>query len=193
MLRPAHSLALLALAVFLLSHACGVVRIDPGPGQVCADEPPAPAPLDLSGSRLKARWRVGEDGSRELLGHHDAALDADCIWGTTADGQERCLPAGEEIAGSIGSFYADAACEQDLVLAPLCEDTAPRFGLELASLPCGLVWRLFAVEERWEGDVFQHIGGDCKISVLAKSYGVWVAGPEIAPEAFVAGVVEVDP
>ena len=82
----------------------------------------------LDGSRLKGRYRVGEDGSREFLGWHDEQLDADCAWMAASDGKERCIPGSK--GGLLFHVYADAGCT---TLAGVLENYNP--GCQPAKLP----------------------------------------------------------
>lgn len=185
----AKAAVMLTLSSVLCVIACGVVRVDPAPPEACADPPPAPP------TRLKTRWRAGEDGSRDRLdGMYDTELDAVCGWVTAADGLERCLPVMDPLAGNGNSYYADEACTQTLVLAPLCDEGAPRFGVAATSSACGIAWTVTGVGAQWDGPVWQFpLGNPCTASVLPKGYGVWLAGEEMAPELFVAGTVAIDP
>ena len=45
-----------------------------------------------SGTRLKAKYYAGADGSRQFVGWHDAQRDEDCYFGAAADGVLRCAP-----------------------------------------------------------------------------------------------------
>lgn len=77
---------------------------DGAPGSVGEDG----ASVVVDGSRLKARWRVAEDGAREPIGWLDTMTGIPCAWSTATDGEERCLP--PPAAGAFG--YLDAACTQ---------------------------------------------------------------------------------
>lgn len=76
--------------------------------------PPANAePTD--GSRLKAIYRVAQDGAREPVAGlwWDSERGEECTWRRAADGVHRCLPT----ALAPGSpLFADASCTQDAVL-----------------------------------------------------------------------------
>jgi hypothetical protein len=73
--------------------------IDPVP-KACADP--------VSGSRLKAKYRVAEDGSKEHLpgAWYDSMRGEDCVFLHASDGKERCLPV---FRGQV-SYYTDPAC-----------------------------------------------------------------------------------
>jgi hypothetical protein len=63
-----------------------------------------------SGSRLKAKYYPGADGSKQFIGWHDSMLNIDCSFDTASDGMTRCLPQ----ATGAGAVFADAACTQPL-------------------------------------------------------------------------------
>lgn len=75
--------------------------------------PPASADPYQSGTRLKANYLSGPDGSRQFVGWHDSLTGVDCEYGTASDGMMRCLPTGGQLAG-----YADAACTQAVASVP---------------------------------------------------------------------------
>lgn len=60
----------------------------------------------VSGSRLKAQYQVGDDGSSAFYGWIDTKTQQPCTYYAAADGQPRCLPAKH--GGT--RFYADPAC-----------------------------------------------------------------------------------
>lgn len=81
----------------------------PGPQGPAGAQGPNGEQIVASGSRLKARWRTGEDGSTSFDGWQDSTLETTCTYRIAADGIERCLPSGSNVRGSI-VHYADAAC-----------------------------------------------------------------------------------
>ena len=62
-----------------------------------------------SGTRLKARYYVGADGSKQFVGWRDTMRNEDCGFQKTDDGTLRCLPAPSYVV-----YYADAGCTQPL-------------------------------------------------------------------------------
>lgn len=64
-------------------------------GDARAQEAGVPVPTQQSGDRIKARWLVGDDGSRQFLGWWDSELGTECEWLTADDGAHRCLPVTE--------------------------------------------------------------------------------------------------
>ena len=84
-----------------------------GMGGMMNPVPPAMAdPTD--GSRLKAEYRVADDGSKESVPGlwFDSMRNETCSFGTAADGATRCLPTG---ATQSSLFYTDTACTMTVV------------------------------------------------------------------------------
>ncbi len=77
-----------------------------------------------SGTRLKATFRTGDDGSKEYVPGvwFDSMRNESCSFTTGADGKVRCLP-----AGAAGGVYSDSACTNQVVAVPTgC--TSPGYG-----------------------------------------------------------------
>ena len=98
-------------------------------------------PVDVqSGTRLRARWLVAEDGARVFAGLHDALLDVDCTWSGGRD--RRCIPQHE----STG-FFGDPTCSTPVLAVP--RGTGACGVSELVGVygdPCGVeapeIWRV---------------------------------------------------
>lgn len=116
------------LAVYLVVAACGTgVHLPAGGGAfgdsgVASDGaslldalvgpvPDAHADPNTSGSRLKARRFIGDDGSSQFVGWHDSQLNLDCGFGKAADGAMRCLP-----SASPGILFSDSSCQSPIFL-----------------------------------------------------------------------------
>lgn len=79
---------------------------------------PGPAGLDgsslyKSGSRIKARYIEGADGSRQFVGWRDTLRNEDCGY-YSIQGVMRCLPA----IATTNYFFKDAQCTMPIVLVP---------------------------------------------------------------------------
>lgn len=61
-------------------------------GDMMDPVPDADAAPATSGKRLRARYYVGEDGSRQFVGWHDKERNEDCSFSVAEDGKTRCLP-----------------------------------------------------------------------------------------------------
>ena len=123
--------AKLLLGSFAVSAACSTVANSPKPmlgtsgqsGVVIDPTPSASAatPAPTSGTRLKAKVLVAEDGSRQqLFGWHDSQTGEDCAFRTAEDGRVRCLPAASP---TLTLYFADDKC------------TVPLYGQSKAGAP----------------------------------------------------------
>jgi hypothetical protein len=74
--------------------------------------------------RLRARYLVAEDGSRQFVGWHDTGRDEDCSFGFAADGAQRCLPATQY---GVWGYYSDDQCTVPItgVLPSACPIVTP--------------------------------------------------------------------
>ncbi len=65
----------------------------------------------ISGSRLRARFLLGDDGSKEFTGWYDNKLMQPCVFRKGTDGL-RCLPeiATEQAKGVQGPLFSDDQC-----------------------------------------------------------------------------------
>src|SRR5262245_16640517 len=72
----------------------------------------------VPGSRIKMRWYVGDDGSRQLAGAYDSEREESCTWQLASDGQVRCLP---QIT-AWGRYWADSECSTEPLFASDCEN-----------------------------------------------------------------------
>src|SRR5688572_6213959 len=67
---------------------------------------PVPDAQAESGTRLKARYYVGEDGSRQLIpGWFDTQRNEVCYFGIASDGNLRCTPGG---GPNFLGYFSDA-------------------------------------------------------------------------------------
>ncbi len=81
-----------------------------------------------NGSRLRMRFFLGADGSRQFSGWYDTQLGVNCQVLTAADGKLRCLP---KQAAFQTKFYADPQCTQPSIwVNDLCEQHGEYLTLE---------------------------------------------------------------
>jgi hypothetical protein len=62
-----------------------------------------------SGTRLRAVYMTGSDGSRELVGWHDREQNVKCRYGLMSDGTQRCIPI---LSYDVAVLFSDGACTQ---------------------------------------------------------------------------------
>ncbi len=67
-----------------------------------------------SGSRLRARHLVADDGTKQFVGWFDSQRSERCTFVVAADGKQRCLPIG---AATLASFFKDASCSATMKFA----------------------------------------------------------------------------
>jgi hypothetical protein len=88
------------------------------------DPVPDASAQETSGTRLKARYYVGDDGSKQFAGWYDTERKENCTFSTASDGAIRCVPAAT--AAAVGSYFADSACKQPLATVS-CGAPAPKY------------------------------------------------------------------
>lgn len=122
-----------------------------------------------SGSRLKARYLVAEDGSRTLLGWHDSMLDVNCSFQLAEDGARRCLP--EDLRPSSIRAFSDASCTNEVFyVSSTCDPTPPAYvGMYIHSTV------FFEACANTIGIAVYKLGPE---SVLSSSYGQVVGGTD---------------
>ena len=155
----------------------------------------ASAQTMTSGSRLKAKWYVGADGSKQFLGWHDSQLNTDCDFEVASDGATRCIPAYP--AGALlATYFADAACSQPIAyLYPGC--ATPTYASQSASASCALkpVTQIFSIAGVYGGTVYQGTSSSCTAvtaTTILSLYTFYSIGTESPPSQFVQATVQTD-
>jgi hypothetical protein len=186
--------------------AGGVDGTGPGPeasnGLLDAITDPVPSAMAdpvQSGTRLKAHYYAGEDGSKQFtLTFYDSQRHEDCSFKIAGDGTIRCLPTTAVVFG----YYADAACTQQLA-GVLTGCTPPKYaGAGTASCPgspdASLVYPLgaaFSGQTMYVQDPSTTpptCTGTQSFS-LTISYDLYTFGAEIPPSAFAQATLQTDP
>jgi hypothetical protein len=160
------------------------------------DADAAPA---TSGTRLRARYYLGEDGSKQFIGWHDKMRDEDCSFWKAADGVLRCTPF---YITSGASAFSDAGCSVPVIIAAkatgsACGVTAPPAKYLYLSDACGAARQRYTVATQpTGGTVFSKSGAACTdiTAGIAASYDVFsLTSPTPAPDsAFVAATEQVE-
>lgn len=111
------------------------VKGDKGePGEPGPQGPPGDGAA-VSGARLRRKYIVGDDGSREPVGWFDSELMTECAFQLAADGERRCLPPQFDLTFTIR--YLDAACTKPVMEALTCSPQfATSFVLDPAPPAC---------------------------------------------------------
>jgi len=149
-----------------------------------------------SGTRLRARTLVAEDGARAPNGWHDSARGVDCSFQRAADGKLRCLPLS---SGTIHTqWFADASCTKPLAyVSKGCDapTTAARTGAYCGGSG-GSGTTLYDVSGRFNGTtVYTKTTNGCSgspVASYAESYDFFSIGAEIDASEFVAAEESVE-
>lgn len=146
-----------------------------------------------SGSRLRARYYDGGDGSRAYVGFYDTALQVNCSPLKATDGVTRCLPA----SASVAKLYSDPSCSAP-ILGFIGTCSAPPSMVSLtdtSSSNCGAAdysLEVWAVGAPYTGPVYLQSSSCLDITASApSSYTIYQASLE-PPSSFVVMTEGVD-
>jgi hypothetical protein len=152
------------------------------------------------GSRLRAKWVKGTDGSEIAAGLFDTQLGVDCRFGEAEDGKTRCLPAetakhywpdmpGYSVPINI---FLDSGCTQRAAASSLC---APPLRYARFSDTCGSRDRIAPVTEVQVNTYYYRVAGTTSCtsagaaSLQMRFYRLESASP---PTEFVEGNVTME-
>jgi hypothetical protein len=165
--------------------------------------PAAKADPYQSGTRLKARYYAGSDGSKVLNGIYDSQLMATCFYAATADGTTRCFPSGLSSASLGSSFYSDSGCSQELAVTSASGCAVPQYAtagvLAAGSCPAQYVYHLYPIAGAYTGAIYSGTPTSCNaispmtLSTSYASYAFYTVGAEVSPSQWVQGTVQTDP
>jgi hypothetical protein len=146
-----------------------------------------------SGTRLKAVYRVADDGSKEFVpgAWFDTMRQENCSFVRAADGKDRCLPQG------LGaSAFSDSACTKPIV-ATASGCAAPKYALGAVEDTCsegpsGL--RVFAVGAvTTPATIYVQSGSQCFPAGAASTGATYYeVGAEIPASSFTAAATKHD-
>jgi hypothetical protein len=148
--------------------------------------PDAMADPNQSGTRLRARYLAGDDGSRQFVGWHDAQRNEPCTYKTAADGVMRCTPDGP----AFTMYYGDAGCTARLFnvsAAAVC--TQPRYGLSYQG--CSATVYSLAPIAAPAAPYYVNSAGACVTMTAPGGYN-WYAGTEVSAATFVRGTEQIE-
>jgi hypothetical protein len=165
----------------------GTAGKDGAPGKDGAE-----SAVSSSGSRLRARCLLGDDGSREFAGWFDMTTGQTCVYSSATDGQRRCLPAQ---VGGAGVYFEDAACASPVFLLSSPDGTQP-------SAPPAYVRSLSGGMERYlkigantpaPSTLFLMSAGQCVVAPPEDPAKVFFyVTDELPPSTFVAATLTTD-
>ena len=151
--------------------------------------PTASADSTQSGSRLKAMYNVGSDGSKVFASLHDSQLNVDCSFEGASDGSTRCLPSGAQ----AGGFFSDPQCSQSLGFAAIgC--VTPVYAVQYETI-CRISIKIFPVTGTFNGSVYTGNATSCTAYLPAAanpSDNFYNLGPEVSPSSFVQATLQAD-
>ncbi len=166
----------------------------------------ASADQPTSGTRLKAQWYVGSDGSKAQAGWYDSQLQVNCGFETASDGTTRCLPqptpfaatAAEPVVAATGVYYADSACTEPVAGAyAACQ---PQYAYLGTYGTCGQVsYTIYSIGEQvssyYTGGALADGGKTCSTTATAvpAGYAYFTLGVVVPPSTFVQATLQTDP
>ncbi len=152
--------------------------------------------LAESGSRLKAQWLTGDDGSKSFAGFYDSARQEACSFLDMSDGVKHCIPWTGQ-AFNVDTTFLDASCVTPIAVAAVvpCMST-PKYGYSYYDLACPsgpYKFRIFSIGAKFTlPTVYSKASGSCVGSAPSPSAVYHLLGSEIPPSSFVAAGVTTD-
>lgn len=154
--------------------------------------PDAKADPNTSGSRLRARYWVGDDGSRQFIGMRDTQLDEDCFFYPASDGVTRCLP-WSAIAGvtRTGAFTSsDCTTGGDVFIATCPAQYGASGASDSGSCPARILYTIYSLQP-YSGPLYQKSGTSCVTYTLSAGYSAYT-GTLMQATAFVGATEQVE-
>ncbi|MCA9646486.1 MAG: hypothetical protein H6718_10135 [Polyangiaceae bacterium] len=163
-------------------------------------DPVPNATANESGSRLRANYYAGQDGSRQFVGWHDTQRNEDCTMRNTKEGP-RCLPvlAAADIVDWDSNEYSDPECTVVAYNARSyrCEGTV--YLVEGSTdecrandaLPSDTDFRVWQMDQLQQPTIYQ-ISYDtdrCQPKALEQGRDYFVKGPEVPLTDFAGATV----
>lgn len=174
-----------------------------GPAASSSGSGPVPnAEAEESGSRIKAMWRTGSDGSKQFVGFFDSALMVKCSYLPMADGKDYCLPYDPTVSAGPTGPFTDSACNpsslvvvRQSIYAPC---TAPKFAVTYGNQQCILLSVASSIYEigakiPTPATLYFNSGGQCFSSATQPGEEVYAIAKERPASDFVAATISIDP
>jgi len=144
-----------------------------------------------SGTRLKAKYRTGDDGSKAYIPGvwFDSQRNEDCSFNKAVDGKERCMPSG---IGVVTSTFADPTCTQ--FTAVTSSGCSPKYATAYDTSSCGTsyTYHLYSVGTLLS-TIYYKSGNTCVSGTPPAGYSYYALGAEIPASSFVGSTVSYDP
>jgi len=160
------------------------------------------AAQSTSGTRLKATYQEGTDGSKTYLYYqwYDSQRQENCTFMLADDGTTRCMPAGD--VSFSGLYFSDSACTQQLAARTKptgsCGTTTPqpKYALGSTTTSCGATYQLSSVGALFSGATLYMKSGTTCTSLTASAYTTtmefYSLGTQIPTSLFVAATIKID-
>jgi hypothetical protein len=151
--------------------------------------PDANADETQSGSRLKANYYVGSDGSKQFAYFTDSARKNEvCSYAPADDGSIRCMPSGAYV---VATEFADSACTVEVAESSAC--SAPPYAIQTTpGTGCGYVTRVFSVGSPVTS-LYALSGTSCvSIGATSASLSYVTVGAEVTASNFQVATVQAE-
>lgn len=145
------------------------------------------------GTRLKAIYQVGSDGSRQqLLSWWDSDRDEECSYITFSDGSARCVPS---VTAFATTFFSDSGCSAPLFYTATgqCQATAAKYAILFATTGCnaGSYSGIYSLKVVAPGRVFTGTPAACTDAGAATLAAyTFYTGRELSLSSFVTATKE---
>lgn len=170
---------------------------DAGLMDVLMDAMPDAAADPVSGTRLKAKYITGDDGSKAYLPGvwYDSERQEDCTFVRAADGQQRCLPTANTVTISP-TYFSDVICTHPIASAPT--GCTPQYVVSYDAASCSgadsLTYHLHAISVAMNlATLYSKGPGGCTGSAAPAGYKYYAPQGEVPAASFVGGTVKTDP
>jgi hypothetical protein len=162
-----------------------------------AGHPPSPEQAledHQSGTRLRARVLVSDEGATQWLGWHDSMRDEACTFVTTTDGKLRCLPWGGNAARPQ---FSDTKCTHPVSVRPKtqedCTPPSPKYAMEVEVVDCISRHTLRPLGKIVSGATTVYSkNGDACIGRKLLNEQLFALGAAVAPASFVGAETSVE-
>ena len=136
---------------------------EPRPGETDTEKEPE-GPGAESGTRLRARYAMGTDGSKEFVGWFDKQRNEECSIKAAESGKLRCLPTAHPVFD-----YSDAECTKPIVTLPPqldCNGNPPKYIMAMdytqACIPSAKLFEIGAATQVMVDPVYRSQQGGCE-------------------------------
>lgn len=157
--------------------------------------PDARAEPQTSGTRLKARWLVGDDGSRQFSAWWDSKLGIECVYQDGGDGKRYCLPIGAPSTEyGEGGVKTPTGAPLAVVGKAACYDRKFVVTINRSTTGCIVAARVWMTGNAWNGPAMAQGGSISYDANKAPSQlYFYELGDPVPLSTFVSASVATDP